>query len=144
MREMIDSAAVYINYKDVSTGVWRGLVASHAGFTESWSSKLGYTSIKDLIDKTNHLYSESNLYKLSWAGQEVGGFDLPSPCWAGEQELIIKGAMRGVTQVVGHTAQLVLPSALLIVVVICGFAICTVGFPRSSVETVPCSCLTPK
>lgn len=105
MREMIDSAAVYINYKDVSTGVWRGLVASHAGFTESWSSKLGYTSIKDLIDKTNHLYSESNLYKLSWAGQEVGGFDLPSPCWAGEQELIIKGAMRGVTQVVGHTAQ---------------------------------------
>lgn len=104
MREMIDSVAVYINYKDDSTGVWRGLVASHAGFTESWSSKLGYASIKDLVDRTNHLYSESNMYKLSWAGPERGGFDLPSPCWAGEHELI-KGAVHDVTQVIGHTAQ---------------------------------------
>lgn len=74
MRSMIDSVAVYISYKDV----------------------------KDLVNKTNRLYKQDSLYRLSWAGPERGGFDLPSPCWAGEHELI-EGALHGVTQVVGHT-----------------------------------------
>lgn len=104
MRSMIDSVAVYISYNDASTGVQRGLMASHAGFVESWSSKIGHDSIEDLVNKTNNLYKQDSLYILSWAGPERGGFDLPSPCWAGEHELI-KGAMHGVTQVVGHTPQ---------------------------------------
>lgn len=104
MRSMIDSVAVYISYNDASTGVQRGLVASHAGFVESWSNKFGYKGAKDLVSKTNSLYKQDSLYRLSWAGPERGGFDLPSPCWAGEHELI-KGAVQGVTQVVGHTPQ---------------------------------------
>ena len=102
MRSMIDAVAVYISYKDAATGVQRGLVASHAGFVESWSSKFGYKDAKDLVNKTNRLYKQDSLYRLSWAGPERGGFDLPSPCWAGEHELI-EGALHGVTQVVGHT-----------------------------------------
>lgn len=104
MRSMIDAVAVYISYKDASTGVQRGLIASHAGFVESWSNKFGYKGIKDLVNKTNLLYKQDSLYRLSWAGPERGGFDLPSPCWAGEHELI-KGSVHGVTQVVGHTPQ---------------------------------------
>lgn len=104
MRSMIDAVAVYISYKDAATGVQHGLVASHAGFVESWSSKFGYKDAKDLVSKTNRLYKQDSLYRLSWAGPERGGFDLPSPCWAGEHELI-KGAVHGVTQVVGHTPQ---------------------------------------
>lgn len=98
MREMIDSVAVYISYRGGA------VVASHAGFVKSWSSKIGHDSIKDLVNKTNSLYKRDSLYILSWAGPERGGFDLPSPCWAGENELI-KGAVQGVTQVVGHTPQ---------------------------------------
>lgn len=104
MRSMIDAVAVYISYNDASTGVRRGLIASHAGFVESWSNKFGYKDAKDLVSKTNCLYKQDSLYRLSWAGPERGGFDLPSPCWAGEHELI-KGAVQGVTQVVGHTPQ---------------------------------------
>ena len=98
MREMIDSVAVYINYRG------GGVIASHAGFVESWSSKLGYDSLEDLVNKTNNLYKQDYLYMLSWAGPERGGSDLPSPCWAGVHELI-RGAVHGVTQVVGHTPQ---------------------------------------
>lgn len=98
MREMIDSVAVYISYQGGA------VVASHAGFVESWSSKVGHDSLEDLVNKTNNLYKKDSLYILSWAGPERGGFDLPSPCWAGEHELI-KGAVHGVTQVVGHTPQ---------------------------------------
>lgn len=98
MREMIDSVAVYVSYQGGS------VIASHAGFVESWSSKVGHDSIEDLVNKTNNLYKQDYLYMLSWAGRERGGFDLPSPCWAGEHELI-EGAVHGVTQVVGHTPQ---------------------------------------
>lgn len=98
MRGMIDSVAVYISYQG---GV---VIASHAGFVKSWASKIGHDSIEDLVNKTNNLYKQDSLYILSWAGPERGGFDLPSPCWAGEHELI-KGAVHGVTQVVGHTPQ---------------------------------------
>jgi hypothetical protein len=98
MREMIDSVAVYINYQG------GGVIASHAGFVESWSSKLGHDSIEDLVNKTNNLYRQDYLYMLSWAGRERGGSDLPSPCWTGEHELI-EGAVHGITQVVGHTPQ---------------------------------------
>lgn len=104
MRSMIDAVAVYISYNDASTGVQRGLIASHAGFVGSWSNKFGYKDVKNLVNKTNSLYKQDSLYRLSWAGPERGGFDLPSPCWAGENELI-KGAVHGVTQVVGHTPQ---------------------------------------
>lgn len=140
MRSMIDAVAVYISYKDTATGVQRGLVASHAGFVESWSNKFGYKDVKDLVNKTNRLYKQDSLYRLSWAGPERGGFDLPSPCWAGEHKLI-EGAVHGVTQVVGHTPTWVLSSAFLMAVVTCGFAIRTAGFSRSSAEMVRCSCL---
>lgn len=96
---MIDAVAVI-----VKIGSGHVLVSSHAGFVELWSGKLGYQGIDDLVDKVNCLYDYSNMYRLSWAGPERGGFDLPSPCWEGEHELI-KGAVQGVTQVVGHTPQ---------------------------------------
>lgn len=74
MREMIDAVAVI-----VKIGSGHVLVSSHAGFVELWSGKLGYQGIDDLVDKVNCLYDYSNMYRLSWAGPERGGFDLPSP-----------------------------------------------------------------
>lgn len=84
------------------------VVASHAGFTETWMNVFNKTfgGFNDDNFRWNDIVSKADLYKLVVSvGEERGGFegDVPGPLWCDANELIEDPCSSVSFQVVGHT-----------------------------------------
>lgn len=85
-----------------------GVVASHAGFTETWMNKFNLTfgTFNDSNVKWNDIVSNDDLYHLVVSvGEKRGGFkeSVPGPLWCDATELIENPSKTIPFQVVGHT-----------------------------------------